>query len=118
MYDGGQRCQVNCDELMSYELISVPRYLADVDGAKLSATTSYLLYILRDKAEYVHHPLHANTTHILDAMVVLQSLNPQITYDHLVLQVFKLILKGIGMTAIVPWVVDTYPVTPIKDMHR
>ena len=40
---------------------------------------------------------------------------PHITYDHLVLQIFKLMLKGTGITAIVHWVVDTYPVISI--MH-
>ena len=99
---------------MSYELTSVPRSLADSDGAKLTATKSDLLHVLRDKAAEVPLPLPANITHIVDAMAVLQSLNPQFTYDHLALQVFKLTLKGTGNAAIVHWVVDTYPAISIK----
>ena len=83
---------MNHDELMSYELTSVPRSLAPhTDCTKLSATKSDLLHILRDKAADVPHPL-ANTTHIIDDIAVLQSLNPEITYDHLALQIFKLML--------------------------
>ena len=82
---------MNRDELMPYELTSVPRSLADADGAKLSATKSDLLHILRDKAADVPLPL-ANTAHIIDDIPLLQSLNPQITYDHLALQISKLML--------------------------
>jgi hypothetical protein len=99
---------------MSYELTSVPRSLADADGAKLSATKSDILHILRDKAACVPLPLPVNTTHIIDGMAVLQSLNPNITYDHLAEQIFKLMLKGTGPAAIVHWVVDTYPAISIK----
>ena len=114
LYDCAQRGKVNRDELLSYELTSVPRSLADPDGAKLSAVKADLLHILRDEAETVPLPLPPNTTHIVDAMAVLQSLDPKNTYDHLALQDFKLLLKGTGNAAIVHWVVDTYPLVSIK----
>ena len=59
-------------------------------------------------------PLPDNTTHIVDAMAVLQSLTPHMSYDHLALHTFKLMLKGTETTSIVHWVVDTYPIISIK----
>ena len=101
--------------MLSFELTSVPRSLAGPDGAKLKAKKkSDLLHMLRDKADAVPLPLPANTTHIVDAMAVLQSLTPQYTYDDLAVQVFKCMLKGTGDAAIVHWVVDTYPTISIK----
>ena len=43
-------------------------------------------------------------------MAVLRSLTPESSYDHLVFQTIKLMLKGTGTNSIVHWVVDTYPI--------
>ena len=51
------------DDLMSYELTSVPRSPAEADGAKLGATKADLLHILTDKADYLGI-LHQITQHI------------------------------------------------------
>ena len=112
MFDSGQRGHVSREELLSYELTSVPRSIADADGAKLIAIKSDLLHILRDHAEVAQLP--PNTTHIIDAMALIQSLKPGAAYDHMAQQVFRSMLVGTGSTAIIHWVVDTYPVISIK----
>lgn len=98
---------------MCYELTSVPRSLADADGAKRTAKKADLLHILRDMADDINVPPHA--THVIDAMYLLQSIyQPSPTYAGLALQVLHMMLTGTGCDSTVHWVVDTYPAISIK----
>ena len=113
LYDVGNEANVTRDVLLSFELTSVPRALADADGAKHANKKSDLLHILCDKA--IDATLPVNMTHVIDAMALLQSIrNPANTYAELAVQVFLLALKGTGNHAIIHWVIDTYPDISIK----
>ena len=117
LFDAGQDAQVARDVLLSYELTSVPRSLADADGAKHANNKADLLHILSNLATDTIPP--PQSTHVIDAMAVLQSISkPTATYAELAVQVFLLMIKGTGNRALVHWVVDTYPDVSIKQAQQ
>ena len=113
LYDIGQETEIPRSVLMSYELTSIPRSLADANGARHKGRKADLLHILRDMAEDVSVP--QGTTHVIDAMCLLHGISrPAPTYEALALQVLHLMLIGTDCKSIVHWVVDTYPPFSIK----
>ena len=103
--------------LLSYELTSIPRSLADADGAKHANNKVYLLYILSNMATDIM--LSQQCTHIIDAMTVVQSISKAAaTNAERSVQVFLLMIKGTGNRALVHWIVDTDPEVSIKQAEQ
>ena len=115
LFDAGQDTQVARNVLLSYELTSIPRPLADADEAKHANKKADLLHILSNLATDIILPQQC--THINDAMV--QSISKAaVTYAELAVQVFLLMIKGTGNRALVHWIVDTYPEVSIKQAEQ
>ena len=115
LYDMGQEALISPEVLLSYELTSIPRSIADSCGAPLKTKKSDLLHILADAAGDFPLPLPINTTHIIDAMPVLQAVTkPADTYEELGEQVLGKVVEGTGNDAELHWVGDTYPEVSIK----
>ena len=94
-FDAGQDTQVARNVLLSYVLTSIPRSLADTDGAKHANKKADLLHILSNMAADIILPQQC--THIIDAMAVVQSISiAAATYAELAVQVFLLMIKGTG----------------------
>ena len=115
LYDMGQEAHISREALLSYELTSIPRSIADSWGAPLRAKKSDLLHMLSEAAVDFPLPLPRNTTHVIDAMPVLQSVTkPAETYDELGEQVLSRVVEGTGNEAELHWVGDGYPDASIK----
>ena len=117
LFDARQDTQVARNVLLSYELTSIPRSLADSDGEKHANKKENLLHILSNLATDIIQPQQC--THIIDTMAVVQSIsNAAATYSELAVKVFLLMIKGTGNRALVHWIVDTYPEVSIKQAEQ
>ena len=60
------------------------------------------------------------STWIVDAMAILQAINVDttMTYRELAHLVFKTIVRGVGMSSRIDWVVDTYSEISINNAER
>ena len=116
-FDAGQDTQVARNVLLSYELTSIPRSLADADGAKHANKKADFLHILSNLATDIILP--QQYTHIIDALAVVQSISKAAApYAELAAQVFILMIKGTGNRALVLWIVDAYPEVSIKQAEQ
>ena len=87
LYDAGQDKKVPRHVVLLFELTSVPRSLADVDGTK------------HNSRKVAHNK------------------KTSVTYDDLALQFFRMIMKGTGDHACIQWVNDTYPDISINPLN-
>lgn len=93
LYDIGEQARISRELLLSHELTSLPRSLADSYGAKHKGQKSDLLHILSGLADDSEVP--AQITHVIDAMAVLQAIKaPAATYNELARQVFDRMVLG------------------------
>ena len=100
LFGAGQDTQVARNVLLSYELTSIPRSLADADGAKHAKKKADLLHILSNLATDIILPHQC--THIIDAMDVVNKISKAAdTYAKLVVQVVLLMIKGTENRALV-----------------
>ena len=117
LFYAGQDTQVARNVLLSYELTSIPRSLADADGSNHANKKADLLHILSNLATYIILP--QQYTHIIEAMAVVQSISKAAaTYAELAVQVFLSMIKGTGNRDLVHWIVDTYPEVYIKQAKQ